>query len=67
MSYDLYVEVCNQPIEVSPYLLFCFLDADADADIYSIVDLSFMIKVHHHHQFFNVPTAGAQVFLMDYT
>jgi hypothetical protein len=32
-----------------------------------IVVLSIKVLLHHHHKPINVPTAGAQTFLMDYT
>jgi hypothetical protein len=31
------------------------------------IDPPWLRTVHHHHQPINVPTAGAQAFLMDYT
>jgi hypothetical protein len=33
----------------------------------TVIDSLKTINHHHHHQPINVPTAGAQAFLMDYT
>jgi hypothetical protein len=32
----------------------------------SLADISYLMKKYHHHQPINVPTAGAQAFVIDY-
>jgi hypothetical protein len=52
----------------SEFLFFFFIDS---AILLRYIDLNMITKYayfshHHHHQPINVPTAGAQAFLMDY-
>jgi hypothetical protein len=37
------------------------------ADVTGGKPTGFYLRCHHHHQPINVPTAGAQAFLIDYT
>jgi hypothetical protein len=64
---DDHLLACQQIIEKVPHSDTLAKERASFLKVNDINDISFLgTPHHHHHQPINVPTAGAQAFLMDY-